>query len=141
MPEVPPRRLASFALDSGVAVVEDVTPVLLQSTLRRTLDAVVRMVELRVDGRAPQVTPGPTCGGVSCWRAASRESPAWRVFTIPTGTDAQPANDAQQNATPHLQAFSTASRTPRLPLSQTAMHDELVHRASRHAWDGGECDG
>jgi len=59
---VPPRRLASFALDSGVAVVEDVTPVLLQSTLRRTLDAVARMVELRVDGRRPEVTPGPTCG-------------------------------------------------------------------------------
>jgi hypothetical protein len=59
---VPPRRLASFALDSGVAVVEDVTPVLLQSTLRRTLDAVARMVELRVDDRSPAVTPGPTCG-------------------------------------------------------------------------------
>jgi len=59
---VPPRRLASFALDSGVAVVEDVTPVLLQSTLRRTVDALSRMVELRVDRRTPAVTPGPTCG-------------------------------------------------------------------------------
>lgn len=58
---VPPRRLASFSLDAGTAVVEDVTPALLRSTLRRTLDAVERMVELRAEGRPATATAGPMC--------------------------------------------------------------------------------
>ncbi|HRE02145.1 MAG TPA: hypothetical protein PLV68_12655, partial [Ilumatobacteraceae bacterium] len=36
--QVPPRKLASFYLDAGEPVVEDVTEALLRSTLRRTLD-------------------------------------------------------------------------------------------------------
>jgi hypothetical protein len=59
--DVPPRRLASFSLDSGTAVVEDVTTGLLRSSLRRTLDAVERIIELRVEGREPTRTPGVTC--------------------------------------------------------------------------------
>jgi hypothetical protein len=58
---VPPRRLASFSLDAGTAVVEDVTPALLRSTLRRTLDAIERMVELRAEGRPATTTAGPLC--------------------------------------------------------------------------------
>ena len=58
---VPPRLLASFSLDSGTAVVEEVTPALLRSTLRRTFDAVDRMLDLRA-GREPTMSPGPTCG-------------------------------------------------------------------------------
>ncbi len=58
---VPPRLLASFALDAGRPVVEVVTPALLRSTLRRTLDAIDRMVELRVDGREARRAAGPMC--------------------------------------------------------------------------------
>ena len=49
---VPPRLLASFALDAGRPVVEVVTPALLRSTLRRTLDAD------RTDGRTAHRRPG-----------------------------------------------------------------------------------
>lgn len=58
---VPPRKLASFSLDAGVAIVEEVTPALLRSTLRRTLDAVERMVELRAERRPASITPGSSC--------------------------------------------------------------------------------
>jgi hypothetical protein len=38
--DVPPRKLATFSLDSGTAVVEDVVSAHLRSALRRTLDAI-----------------------------------------------------------------------------------------------------
>lgn len=59
--DVPPRKLASFSLDSGAAVVEEVTTGLLRSSLRRTLDAVERMVELRAEDREPRRSPGVSC--------------------------------------------------------------------------------
>ncbi|MDQ3469650.1 MAG: PD-(D/E)XK nuclease family protein [Actinomycetota bacterium] len=59
--DVPPRKLASFSLDSGIAVTEDVTLGLLRSSLRRTLDAIQRMIELRVEARPPDRAPGVTC--------------------------------------------------------------------------------
>lgn len=59
--DVPPRKLASFSLDSGAAVVEEVTTGLLRSSLRRTLDAVERMVELSAEGREPRRSPGVSC--------------------------------------------------------------------------------
>lgn len=58
---VPPRRLVSFSLDSAVADVEEVTEGLLRSSLRRTLDAIERMVELRAEDRPARRTPGPSC--------------------------------------------------------------------------------
>jgi hypothetical protein len=59
--DVPPRKLATFSLDSGAAVVEDVAPAHLRSAMRRTLDAIERMIELRVEGREPDRTPGVSC--------------------------------------------------------------------------------
>jgi hypothetical protein len=59
--DVPPRKLATFSLDSGAAVVENVAPAHLRSALRRTLDAIERMIELRAEGRDPQRTPGVSC--------------------------------------------------------------------------------
>lgn len=59
--DVPPRRLVSFSLDSAVADVEEVTEGLLRSSLRRTLDAIERMVELRVEDREPRRATGPAC--------------------------------------------------------------------------------
>jgi PD-(D/E)XK nuclease superfamily len=59
--DVPPRKLATFSLDSGSAVVEEVTTTGLRSALRRTLDAIERMVELQIEGREPRRTPGVSC--------------------------------------------------------------------------------
>ena len=41
--------------------VEEVTEGLLRSSLRRTLDAIERMVELRAEGRPARRAPGPAC--------------------------------------------------------------------------------
>ncbi len=57
---VPPRKLASYYLDSARAQPEDVTVDLLDAALRRTVDGVVKAIELRA-GRPPLVVPGPTC--------------------------------------------------------------------------------
>ena len=59
--DVPPRLLASYSLDSAAAETEEVTIDLLRSTLRRTLDGVERMIEIRFEGRPPTRTPGPAC--------------------------------------------------------------------------------
>jgi len=59
--QVPPRKLASFYLDAGQPVVEDVTEAILLSASRRMLDAVNAEIELRVEGRQPVKRPGTSC--------------------------------------------------------------------------------
>lgn len=59
--QVPPRKLASFYLDAGDPVVEDVSERLLLSASRRMLDAVHAEIELRVEGRPPVKRPGTSC--------------------------------------------------------------------------------
>lgn len=51
--DVPPRMLATYSLDSGSADVEEVTVELLRSTLRRTLDGIERMIEIKAEERDP----------------------------------------------------------------------------------------
>ncbi len=58
---IPPRKLASFYLDSGTAVVEDITESVLRTAARRTLDGVHREIELRVEGATPVARPGTSC--------------------------------------------------------------------------------
>ncbi|WP_117000630.1 PD-(D/E)XK nuclease family protein [Desertimonas flava] len=58
---LPPRLLATYSLDSGTAETEVVTEALLRSTLRRTLDAIDRMVEVRFEDREPSRSPGVAC--------------------------------------------------------------------------------
>ncbi len=58
---VPPRKLASFYLDVGQPVIEDVTPAVLRTAVRRTLDGVNALIELTVEQRIPVKRPGPTC--------------------------------------------------------------------------------
>ena len=53
---VPPRSVASFSLEAGEAVVDHVSESMLWSSLRRTLDAIARMIELTVEGRPPSAT-------------------------------------------------------------------------------------
>ena len=59
--QIPPRKLASFYLDAGEPVVEDVTERLLLTAARRMLDAVNAEIELRVEGREPVKRPGVSC--------------------------------------------------------------------------------
>ena len=58
---VPPFRVASFYLDAGRWQMEDVTEDVLLAAARRVVQGVRRMVELRIDGRAPALGPGPGC--------------------------------------------------------------------------------
>ena len=58
---VPPRKLASFYLDVGQPVIEDVTPAVLRTAVRRTLDGVNALIELTIEQRIPVKRPGPTC--------------------------------------------------------------------------------
>ena len=59
--EVPPRSVASFSLEAGEAVVDQVNEAMLRSSLRRTLDAIARMIELAVEGREPKPPPSSGC--------------------------------------------------------------------------------
>ena len=51
---VPPRKLASFYLDVGQPVIEDVTPAVLRTAVRRTLDGVNALIELTIERRDPR---------------------------------------------------------------------------------------
>lgn len=57
----PPLRLATYYLDQGRLVPEDVTEALLESTVERVVAGVVKMVELSTGAREPVRRPGPTC--------------------------------------------------------------------------------
>jgi hypothetical protein len=57
---VPPFRLATFSLDSGTWIAEEVDEAVLASAARRTVDAVAKLVELD-DGRPPELRPGLAC--------------------------------------------------------------------------------
>ena len=74
MREVPPRMVASFSLEAGDAVVEHVSEGMLRSALRRTLDAVERMIELQVEGRPPVHLAGVGC--YRCRDLGERDGPA-----------------------------------------------------------------
>ncbi len=58
---VPPRKLASFYLAAGSAVVEDVTERVLLAASRRTLDAIDAEIALTIEKREPVKRPGASC--------------------------------------------------------------------------------
>ena len=58
---VPPRKLASYYLDAGEPIVEDVTEGLLRAALQRTLDGIHRIIQLRREKREPTRQAGPAC--------------------------------------------------------------------------------
>ncbi|MFN3255488.1 MAG: PD-(D/E)XK nuclease family protein [Ilumatobacter sp.] len=59
--EVPPRKVATFYLDSSEAHAEDVSERLLRSAVRRTLDGINAIIELETEGRPPVKRPGSSC--------------------------------------------------------------------------------
>ena len=75
--DVPPRLLASYSLDSAAAETEEVTVDLLRSTLRRTLDGVERMVEIRFEESAADAHPRPGVPVVRRAAASATIGQAW----------------------------------------------------------------
>lgn len=59
--QIPPRKLASFYLDAGEPVVEDVNERVLRTASRRMLDGVNAEIELKIEGRDPVKRPGTSC--------------------------------------------------------------------------------
>ncbi|WP_420452840.1 PD-(D/E)XK nuclease family protein [Ilumatobacter sp.] len=59
--EVPPRKVATFYLDAADAHADDVTEGMLESALRRTIDAIHALVELEIEHRTPVRRPGAGC--------------------------------------------------------------------------------
>jgi CRISPR/Cas system-associated exonuclease Cas4 (RecB family) len=59
--EVPPRKVATFYLDSAEAHADDVSERMLESAMRRTLDALHRLIELHTEKRPPTRRPGIGC--------------------------------------------------------------------------------
>jgi hypothetical protein len=59
---VPPFRVASYYLDAGTWVGEDISEELLAITMRRVIDGVIKLAALRTSEREPTFTPGPACG-------------------------------------------------------------------------------
>jgi hypothetical protein len=58
---LPPRAVASFSLEAGDAAVDPVTEPMLRSALRRTLDAISRIIELTIEGCSPKPPPSADC--------------------------------------------------------------------------------
>lgn len=58
---VPPRKLASYYLDAASTHPEDVSEGVLRAAVRRTVDGVHRIVEIREALRDPDRVPGPQC--------------------------------------------------------------------------------
>jgi hypothetical protein len=79
--QVPPRKLASFYLDAGEPVVEDVTEPVLLTASRRTLDAVNAEIELTVEGRPAVKRPGTSCR----WCPLNTECPEGEAYLAGTG--------------------------------------------------------
>jgi hypothetical protein len=71
---VPPFRLATFSLESGTWVAEDVDLPLLEATIRRTIDAAAKLVGLEA-GRAPVLHAGASCR----WCPAAKDCSAARA--------------------------------------------------------------
>lgn len=83
--QVPPRKLASFYLDAGEPVVEDVTEGVLRTATRRLLDAINAEIELRFEGREPVKRPGRSCR----WCPLQPECAEGRAF-LSGGDDQEP---------------------------------------------------
>lgn len=58
---VPPFRVATFYLDTATWEAEDVTEATLEIAVRRTADAALKISELLLGERVPDIKPGPGC--------------------------------------------------------------------------------
>lgn len=58
---VPPFRIAGYSLDAGTFQAEDVTVGVLESAVRRTIDGIRKIVEVRTGSRPAAISPNPAC--------------------------------------------------------------------------------
>jgi hypothetical protein len=58
---IPPRRLASYYLDQGNFIAEDVNEAIIESTVARVVDGARKMIELTRHKRPPTKLTGPPC--------------------------------------------------------------------------------
>lgn len=79
----PPRRLASYYLDSATMRAEDVTMALLETAAARVVDGVERLVDLRAGQREPSTRPSWSCR----WCTALPDCVPGRTFLQEHGTD------------------------------------------------------
>jgi len=59
--EVPPRKVATFYLDAADAHADDVNEAMLETAMRRTLDAIDAIIELGAKRRPPRRRAGTSC--------------------------------------------------------------------------------
>jgi hypothetical protein len=99
---VPPFRLASYYLDSGTWHAEDLTEDVLIAAARRLVDGVAKVVELRFEGRAAKIAPGPTCRYCPARHECegAREWAARRRRSDETWDDIDPAEDLTEAGDP-----------------------------------------
>ncbi len=79
----PPRRLASYYLDSATVRAEDVTVGLLEAAAARVIDGVERLVELRAGQREANTRPSWSCR----WCIALADCVVGRTFLRDHGAD------------------------------------------------------
>lgn len=72
---LPPRKIATYYLDQARPHAEDVTEDLLEAALRRTIDGVIKAIELRA-GRPATTQPGPACR----WCPIQTDCPAGTAY-------------------------------------------------------------
>jgi hypothetical protein len=68
---VPPYRAATFYLETGTWIPEDITVEKLHSAIRRTSEGIRKITEIR-KGREATLSPGPTCNFCSARETCSR---------------------------------------------------------------------
>ena len=135
---VAPRKLASYYLDAAATHPEDVSEGVLRAAVRRTVDGVHRIVEVRTRARVPERTPGPQCGWCSLLPSAMRARRPGR----PSTTTADDAHSARQHTSSSMPSMSRKNEGP---LAAQALHladvgasadqpvaDPVEHLAGRH---------
>lgn len=80
-----PRKLASYYLDTATPHPEDVTEGVLRAALRRTVDGIHRIVDVRGEHREPDRVPGPQCNWCPVFDACGPGQAARAAFDAERG--------------------------------------------------------
>lgn len=78
---IPPFRLACYYLDEASSHRQDVTEEVLEASLRRTVAGVLRLTELTLGLRSPELTPNPSCNWCSLHTSCSGAE-EWRLSRV-----------------------------------------------------------
>ena len=97
---VPPRRVASYYLDSALPQAEDVTVDVLFAAAHRTADGIIKIHQLTIGERAPTVKPSYGC----TWCQLVDECAAGQQF-LGTQQDENPFSSEEDSATATADTF------------------------------------